>query len=215
MFDLRYHVASLAAVFLALIVGILVGVALSNPDLVEQTELDLQQEQIARLNEQLDDARSRVDQQRAAESFVDAAYDAVMSDRLAGRQIVVVFVGSVKRGPGLNSAVERALADAGADVVRLRALTVPVDAEALQSRLAGRPALAGYLGEDHLSDLGRDLGRELVEGGETPLWDVLAGDLVAERRGPAQPEADGVVVLRSSGPQAGDSARFLSGLYDG
>ena len=29
MFDLRYHVASLAAVFIALIIGILVGVGLS------------------------------------------------------------------------------------------------------------------------------------------------------------------------------------------
>jgi len=29
MFDLRYHVASLAAVFVALLIGILVGVAMS------------------------------------------------------------------------------------------------------------------------------------------------------------------------------------------
>ena len=31
MFDLRYHVASLAAVFLALVIGILVGVGISDP----------------------------------------------------------------------------------------------------------------------------------------------------------------------------------------
>ena len=36
MFDLRYHVASLAAVFVALIIGILVGVGISDRGLVDR-----------------------------------------------------------------------------------------------------------------------------------------------------------------------------------
>ena len=38
MLDLRYHVASLSAVFLALVVGILVGVGISGRGLVDKSE---------------------------------------------------------------------------------------------------------------------------------------------------------------------------------
>ena len=38
MFDLRYHVASLAAVFLALIIGIVVGVGISGKGFVADSE---------------------------------------------------------------------------------------------------------------------------------------------------------------------------------
>ena len=39
MFDLRYHVASLAAVFIALIVGILVGVGLAGSGVTKEADL--------------------------------------------------------------------------------------------------------------------------------------------------------------------------------
>ena len=38
MFDLRYHVASLAAVFLMLVVGILIGVGISGRGFVDDAE---------------------------------------------------------------------------------------------------------------------------------------------------------------------------------
>ena len=51
MFDLRYHVASLAAVFVALLVGILVGVGLSGRGFVNDAER-------ANLNSQIADLRN-------------------------------------------------------------------------------------------------------------------------------------------------------------
>ena len=39
MFDLRYHVASLAAVFVALIIGILVGVGLAGSGVTNKADL--------------------------------------------------------------------------------------------------------------------------------------------------------------------------------
>ena len=213
MFDFRYHVASLAAVFLALIIGILVGVAISDPGLADRALLDRRELEIADLNKQLESASEGLKQQAAAVQFVEEAYDAVMEERLADREIAVVFVGSVD--DGLNSEVETALADAGGEVLRLRALTVPIREEALQASLRANAALAGYVGGDHVSDLGRDLGRELVEGGETPLWDVLGDELLEERRGQSQQEANAVVVIRSAGPQNASTARFLRGFYAG
>ena len=38
MFDLRYHVASLTAVFLALVIGILVGIGISGRGFVDESE---------------------------------------------------------------------------------------------------------------------------------------------------------------------------------
>jgi hypothetical protein len=212
MFDLRYHVISLAAVFLALILGILVGVAISDPDLANRTELRLQRDEIDRLNERLDAADDRSRQRDAAEQFVDSAYSVVMKDRLAGERIVLVFVGPVDRG--VWDAVDRALRDGGAPVAPMRSLTVPLPADAVEGALDGNPALAGYRGDEHLADLGRDLGRELVDGEERPLWDALETTLVEQRRLRVG-EAEAVVVVRTAEPQGAETGRFLRGFYDG
>ena len=57
MFDLRYHVASLAAVFVALLIGILVGVAMSGK--VDDAEKQSLQSDVNRLEAQLDAASER------------------------------------------------------------------------------------------------------------------------------------------------------------
>ena len=74
MFDLRYHVASLVAVFLALIIGILVGVGISGKGFVSDSERSLLNERIADLKNRLDSATTRSNDlaraQRAAQTFV-------------------------------------------------------------------------------------------------------------------------------------------------
>jgi Copper transport outer membrane protein, MctB len=212
VFDLRYHVISLVAVFLALVLGILVGVAISDPELANRTELRRQREEIAVLNERLQAAADRSTERDAAERFVDAAYPVVMHDRLAGKRVVVVFVGSIDKT--LRDDVAAAVRAAGAAEPAVRALAIPLRADAVASELDGAPALAGYRGEDHLSDLGRDLGRELAEGGRMPLWDALEATLVAERHGPVA-GADAVVVARTVKPQGGETGNFLLGFYSG
>jgi hypothetical protein len=213
VFDLRYHVASLLAVFLALIVGIVVGVGLSGRGLIEESERRNLNLRIDELKQQLEDARRRNDRERVAEAFAEEAYDAVINDRLRDQRIALVFVGSID--PQLNGPVEDALADAGARMVRLRAIDVPIDPEAIEAALAASPAVAGFAGEDRLQNLGEALGRELVAGGETPLWDALSGELLEERSGVASAPADAVVVMRSAPLQTGPTARFLHGLYTG
>jgi hypothetical protein len=219
IFDFRYHVASLAAVFVALIIGILVGVAVSGSGFVEGRERDLLNGQIAGLRADLDRARERQgeleDAQRSGQAFVDRAYDAVMAGRLEGRGVAILFIGRVDRdvlGP-----VDQAISTAGGDRIRYRSLEVPIDSrlEEIESELGSRAALAGYSGEDNLGDLGHDLAREFVTGGQTPLWDVLSDELVQERNGGAERAADAVVVVRSVEAQGGPTAQFLHGLYTG
>src|SRR5712691_4130034 len=94
MFDLRYHVASLAAVFFALVIGILVGVALAHHGLGDTERKSLQrdlrnsQARVVALNGQLQEFQSDA-------AFVDRAYGAVMTSRLANKHVAVLFIGSV------------------------------------------------------------------------------------------------------------------------
>ena len=61
MFDLRYHVASLAAVFLALIIGILVGAGLATRTDVEGSERRVLQDRIKELQQRNDDMVAQAD----------------------------------------------------------------------------------------------------------------------------------------------------------
>jgi hypothetical protein len=214
MFDFRYHVVSLAAVFLALVVGILVGVGISGRGVLGEAERAALNANIAELRRQLDAAQERTGDQRAAEEFVAVAYDAVMRDRLAGRAIALVFVGAVQAG--VHGAVVDAITEAGGRPVRMRSLAVPVDPERVDAAVRGDEELEELSGEENLERLGRRLGEELVAGGETPLWDALSAVLVIEVSGPNLP-ADGVVVARTAGEGADEeaTARLLDGLYAG
>ena len=110
MFDLRYHVASLAAVFLALVIGILVGVGIADRGLVDKANTRLLEQRVAQLRNQLDQAskHSQVSarEQKAAQKYISETYPVLARNRLKGHRIAVVFVGKVD--DGLSSAIARA-----------------------------------------------------------------------------------------------------------
>ncbi len=217
MFDFRYHLVSLTAVFLALVIGILVGIGISGRGFVDQAERKRLNREIEQLRTQLAAERERSGtlqrREQADEDVIEAAYPVLVEGRLATKRIAVLFVGS--NDQSFAFAVGQAVRDAGGQVARSRALRVPIDAVAIEKKLAAVPALAGYVGDAQLGNLGRDLGRELVQGRETPLWDALSGVLVEEQSGAPLLVADGVVVVRTAAPQRGPTAIFLAGLYAG
>ena len=216
MFDLRYHVASLTAVFLALVIGILVGVGVSGRGFVTDAERTNFNNRLAALDAQLEEEQLRGDElerrQDAAQDFVESAYPVLAAGRLDDVDVAMLVIGSYD---ATVDAVQRAIEDAGGDVARIRAVTVPMPLDEVQGALRSRSAFGGYVGEDEVDNLGRDLGRELVDGGDTPLWDLLTADLVGQREGSSLSEADAVVVVRQAEPQQGETARFLDGLYRG
>lgn len=216
MFDLRYHVASLAAVFVALLIGILVGVGMSGKvDDAEKTALKARlDEREARLEAAGEGRANLVREHKAFRGFVKNAYPLLIADRLTGKRIAILFVGPVDTA--LRRDVERSVRDAGASApVRVRALKVPIGTAKVDRALDGNPALAQYRGATGLDGLGRKLADELVAGGDTPGWDALSSQLVEERAGTFKRAADGVVVARTVKPQQADTARFLAGLYGG
>jgi len=215
MFDLRYHVASLAAVFLALIIGILVGVGISGP--VDNQKTKFLEEQVAKYQRQLDQTSTRKNadkrEQQAALDYIDETYPVLVKNRLRGKRVAVVFVGLIDGG--VRAEINRLFLDSGAQQLRLRALKVPIDVRQLDSSLRGQPAAAGLRGRKNVEELGRALGQELMLGGDTPLWDSLSDALVNDREGTKKAPADGVLVVRTAEPQRGATSRFLLGLYAG
>jgi len=217
MFDLRYHVASLAAVFLALVIGILVGVGIADRGLVDKANTRLLEQRVAQLRSQLDRAsktsKRSAREQAAAQSYINETYPVLVRNRLRGHRVAVVFVG--KTDAGLRSALDRAFNDSGAVQIRLRTLKVPVDDKELDTKLKAQPDDKQYVGKSKLEQLGKALGEELVSGGDTPLWNTLNDSLVDYQLGSTKQPVDGVIVARTVPPQRDGTSRFLLGLYEG
>lgn len=222
MFDLRYHVASLAAVFLALAVGIILGVAISGK--VRGAEDALNAQRAAELEAQLNrqQTASEVDAARldALETYVERTYAPLVEERLAGESAAIVLVGTVPEG--IRTAIESTLRDASGISARVVSLDVPLDPDRLTDLLSSQEDLAS-LADGDFAELGEEVGRELVEGiGDEPLLPRVAAELVAELDGSTTVEVNGVVVARSPERLApGDAPRreatesYLDGLMRG
>ena len=217
MFDLRYHVASLAAVFLALVLGIFVGVGLSGKGFVSDAERENLQASIDSLRAERDAALARAETAGLAGDALDdyarTAYPELVAGRLEGRTVGLVFVGSVDQG--VAGAIRRTVRDAGGRVALVRALRVPLDADAVDAALVAEPETRGLAGADNRERLGRELARELVATGPNPVFDRLSRALVEEQSGSASVPLDAVVVARSAAPQQGETQDLLAGVYSG
>ncbi|HKF15560.1 MAG TPA: copper transporter [Gaiellaceae bacterium] len=211
MFDLRYHVASLAAVFLALIIGILVGVGIASQTSVSESDRQLLEQRISDLQRDLEASRNGADllrrQQEAGTRYIEESYPAVMNGRLRGIHVALLFIGQVDSK--LRSALVQTLADAsGPPLARMRALQLPIDAAAVT---AGIPSD----GNPTLEEVGRRLGREFAGTGDTPYWDALAPVIVQDSQGPSQREAEAIVVAQTEALDGAPTNRLVSGVYAG
>jgi Copper transport outer membrane protein, MctB len=217
VFDLRYHVASLAAVFVALVIGIFVGVGLSGRGFVNDAERKNFQARIDELRAERDSANARATgaERRgdALDDFANATYTSLVRKRLAGTSVGIVFVGSVDES--LAGTLRRTITDAGGRVVRLRALRVPLDPQAVDKKLSSDPKTRDFVGAGARSRLGGEIARELLVGGQTTVLDRLSSVLVEEQLGLSRSPLDALVIARSARPQRGETEDFLSGLYSG
>jgi Copper transport outer membrane protein, MctB len=185
LINFRYHIVSLMAVFIALSVGIAVGVSLSPS--VDQGLL----QQAAQDRKQVTDLRAELDRRKALDNYRNA-YDeqvgaAVTAGVLNGQRIAMVAM------PDAPASVVRSISDAvvvaGGTVVR----DVKVNAEAFDSAKAEdvTDALGDYFGPLGLNDtmsaatrlgvaVGRSIGSKDVE--DRDALAIAVGESL-ERRG--------------------------------
>lgn len=158
----RYHAASLAAVFLALGIGILIGVGFGD-NVVTGTAKNLEESLKGDLaDERGESAKFRQELNREHE-FGRDAYPALVADRLTGRRIGLIAIGGLPRD--LSRDIEQALEPTGARLAQVSVVRAPPDADALASKFDGTRFAGVAKNDDLLEELAKRAGTELVLGG--------------------------------------------------
>lgn len=213
-YSARYHVASLAAVFLALAVGILIGAGLGD-NLVRTGTENLE----SSLKGDLSDARTQIaDLGRELgreRQFSQEAYPALVGGQLPGERIAVVAFGALDDQIGQD--VRNALAPTGARIAEVAVVAEPPDSGALENA-AGKRFTKGRGGKgERLSAVAKRAGRDLVFGG--PFYERVREALLSGFSGKAGP-VEGIIVVRSrpgglDSHEEADSGRVEDGMIDG
>lgn len=215
MFDFRYHALSLMAVFIALAVGLLLGVAIGDEELVSSAKNDLRdslREDVRKANRDRDEAREELARER---EFVDDAYPTLVAGRLSERRIGVVLLGANAK-PVVDD-VREAIEPTGGSIVLVAVADRLVDRADLARRAAGTRYEAVGRDPGLLTPLGRRLGIQMVEGGR--LVNTLRSSLVGSLSGNFG-SLDGVVVVRTKRDGLSETARdeleaLQEGIVDG
>src|SRR6266852_9323340 len=114
MFDYRYHALSLAAVLFALALGILIGVAIGDSNLVSSAKSGI----VHNLNSEVSEARHQVGRLQSKlseeEAFAGGLYPLAVHELLGGRSIGLVFLGG--SSDTANALVRAAVTQAGGEL---------------------------------------------------------------------------------------------------
>ncbi|CAA9523312.1 MAG: hypothetical protein AVDCRST_MAG67-3857 [uncultured Solirubrobacteraceae bacterium] len=210
MFDFRYHALSLAAVFIALVVGLLLGVAIGDKELVSGAREELRdslRSDVRKADQERDEAQARV---REQSQFANAAYPILTGGQLPDARIGLVLLGDDDGSPDI---VREALEPTGADLAFVAVVRQNIDLQTVAGR-AGRTRYADIERDPTLiDDLGRRAGIQMVLGGK--LVGRMRAALLQSLSG-SFGDLDGVIVMRSPDrPADEDADDRLAALQDG
>jgi len=135
MFDYRYHALSLAAVLLALAVGVVIGVAIGDSNLVSSAKSGIVHDLSAEVNGADREAGQLRTQLAGEEAFAKDLYPIAVHGLLAGRNIGLVFLGG--SDDRVNGLVREAVTQAGGDLMTVVAVHEPLNLAGLASAAAG------------------------------------------------------------------------------
>jgi len=225
MFDYRYHALSLAAVLLALAVGVVIGVAIGDSNLVSSAKSGIVHELSSEVNAAQRQTGHLRSQLTSEEAFANDLYPIAVHDLLGGRPIGLVFLGGSSNR--INDLVRGAVTQAGGDLMTVVAVREPLDLTGLAREAAGTHYAAlgtdqSKVGEQLVERFGKLVGTQLVSGGQ-----LVNRELISRARARLLSAFDGqlgrlegLVVVRDDPTgmvpeQAQASAAFESGLIDG
>jgi hypothetical protein len=125
VFDFRYHALSLAAVLLALAVGVVIGVAIGDSNLVSSAKSGI----VHDLSSEVSGAQHQAEQLRSQlhgeEAFANDLYPIAVHGLLSARNVGLVFLGAPSNG--VNGYVREAVTQAGGDLATVIAVREPLD----------------------------------------------------------------------------------------
>lgn len=220
MIDYRYHALSLAAVIIALALGVLLGVAIGDSNLVSSAKNGI----VHNLNAEVDGARRQsavLQQQLAGEKLLaDGLYPLALHGTLAGRNIGLVFLG--ESSDQVNAIARTTVAQAGGSLATVVAVREPLDLTALARAAVGTHYAAVGSSTPLLGRFATVVGRELVSGGPLVGRELLSrvrSSLLSAFDGQLT-RLDGLIAMRAepagmSAAQTEASAAFEAGLLAG
>jgi hypothetical protein len=190
VFDFRYHALSLAAVLLALAVGVVIGVAIGDSNLVSSAKSgivhDLSSE-VSAAQRQAEQARSQLS---GEETFANDLYPIAVHGLLSARNVGLVFLGAPSNG--VNGYVRQAVTQAGGDLATVIAVREPLDLAGIARLAAGtrfaalaptpaeaEAAAAGEAEEGGASTGTGTTGTTATTGGEAPR-SAASGELLED-----------------------------------
>lgn len=98
MFDMRYHIASLVAVFFALAIGILLGTVIVDKGILVEQEKALVQRIERNISELRGENFTLREEVTAQREFAEGIIPLALKDRLAGKNVVIVSTTAAKSG---------------------------------------------------------------------------------------------------------------------
>jgi hypothetical protein len=215
MFDYRYHALSLAAVLFALAVGVLIGVAIGDSNLVSSARDGI----VQNLRSEVSGSQHKVGelggQLSSEEALAGDLYPIAVHGLLSGRNIGLVFLGG--SSDQVNELVRDAVTQAGGNLKMVAAVREPLDLPGLGSQSVGTQYTALASNPALVRRFGVRMGEQLV--GEGQLLSRVQARLLSSYDGEFG-KLDGLVVMRSeptgmSSEDAKSAAELESGLIEG
>jgi len=210
MLNFRYHALSLVAVFLALAIGLLLGVAIGDKGLVSSAERDVRASlrgDVRDAQAQRDDALAQLQQRQ---QFERDAYPALVGGRLAGRRIALIELG----GPSdrMWNLTKDALQGSGGRLASVSVIREPLQLDELAAAAHGTRYEQLAQAPDLLHPFATRIGIQFTHGGR--LLRLVRRDLLLQGSGTLN-GADGVVVVRNTPELEGDEADAVETFEDG
>ncbi|HTC60961.1 MAG TPA: copper transporter [Solirubrobacteraceae bacterium] len=215
MFDYRYHALSLAAVLFALAVGILIGVAIGDSNLVSSAQNGI----VKNLRAEVSDSQQDLEQVKAhlseEETLTADLWPFAVHETLAGKNIGLLFLGDTS--DQLDSLVRNAVSEAGGSVKAVVAVREPLDTAGIAAQATGYRYTALTSEPSLTKEFGIRIGRQLVSGGQ--LLERVHTSLLSSYDGELG-KLEGLVVVRSdpanmSEQDTKSTNEFNSGLIAG
>jgi Copper transport outer membrane protein, MctB len=220
MFDFRYHALSLAAVLFALALGVVLGVAIGDSNLVSSAKNGI----VHNLDSEVSQAQRQAGQLQerltAEEAFATGLYPLAVHELLGARAIGLVFLGGSSNE--VDTLVRDAVTQAGGNLTTVVAVREPLDLAAISSEAAGTH-YAPLTGSTKLVEgFGDLIGRQLVSGGQLVDRELISrvrASLLSAFDGQLT-RLEGLVVMRTeatglTAAQSESSTAFQSGLLAG
>jgi hypothetical protein len=206
----RYHLLTLAAIFMALGLGVLMGISLSDSGVVETGQSGL----VGDIQRNLDDLNQRNNSlgrlQAESQRYQDDTLPFLVSGQLQGKSYAIVASSTVSDDilRDLGSAIN----SAGAQIVSTTRLNSRFDITATMERvrtgMQSDPAFSGINESTLIPVLGQQLAADIGKAGGTALLDNLRGTLVDSTGGNYSTPVDAVIMINRAdddqSPQYGE-----------